>query len=92
MSYFSFWMNKILDAAEMNDEEADQMLVLATQETMQTRLGQARNRQGRHGWWNAEVCSVEDLYKMRDKAIADKDHSSTLNFTAMIAMRESVEN
>nr|AAL87214.1 PH108-56(+3) [Vibrio phage 1] len=55
---------------------------------MLQRLQEARDA-GRFGWWDKSVCSIEDLYKMRHKALKDKDHVSVINFTAMIAARES---
>lgn len=72
----------------VGDIEADQQLLIAVQCEMSKKL-RINAALGRHGWWNPNVCSVEDLYAMRDKALADNDHVSVLNFTAMIAMRES---
>ncbi|EJG1091206.1 hypothetical protein C4G96_RS21315 [Vibrio parahaemolyticus] len=75
--------------AAMNEEFADKQLLIATQSEMTKKLEEHRGK-GRHGWWNNNVCSIEELYSMREKALSDNDHVSVLNFTAMIAMRESV--
>lgn len=68
---------------------ADATLIDAVYNEMGVRLTEARNK-GRYGWWDSEVCSVEELRIMRDYALREDDHVSVLNFTAMIALRESV--
>lgn len=75
---------------EDGEEFADEQLLIATRASMSERLDEAAEK-GRHGWWDKDVYTIEELYSMRDKALTDKDHVSVLNFTAMIAMRESVE-
>ncbi|QCG76732.1 hypothetical protein [Vibrio phage D4] len=67
---------------------ADEQLVIATRCAMMKRLKEGRE-QGRFGWWDNNVCTLNDLYQLRHKALKDKDHISVLNFTAMIAARES---
>lgn len=67
---------------------ADIILVESVANSMTARLEGARAL-GRHGWWNPDVCSIEYLTSLRDNAIKDNDHISVLNFTAMIAIRES---
>ncbi len=86
--YLKLCMQQILDCSECNELFADNQLLIATRASMSERLGEAAEK-GRHGWWDKNVCTIEELYSMRDKALADKDHVSVLNFTAMIAMRES---
>ncbi|WP_425636157.1 hypothetical protein [Vibrio owensii] len=94
--YLKLCMRQILiceagsDYSEDSEQFADNQLLIATRASMSERLGKAAEK-GRHGWWDKNVCTIEELYSMRDKALADKDHVSVLNFTAMIAMRESVE-
>ncbi|EMW3082608.1 hypothetical protein AAEX90_001857 [Vibrio cholerae] len=77
--------------AAMNEEFADKQLLIATQSEMAKKLGEHREK-GRHGWWNKDVCSIEELYSYRQKALDESDHVSVLNFTAMIAAREAYEN
>lgn len=71
------------------DYHADKLLTeclyLAT-----VKLEEARAN-GRGGWWNEEECTLEYLKYLRFKSILEKDHLSTVNFTMMIALRESVE-
>lgn len=76
-------------ATHLGEEDADKQLVIAASNSMTKKLNQARG-DGRHGWWDADVCSIDDLYALREQALAEDDHISTLNFTAMIAMRQSV--
>lgn len=76
--------------AAMNEEFADKQLLIATQSEMAKKLGEHREK-GRHGWWNKDVCSIEDLYLYRRKALNENDHVSVINYTAMIAARESIE-
>ncbi|MFO4754346.1 hypothetical protein V5H08_11840 [Vibrio cholerae] len=76
--------------AAMNEEFADKQLLIATQSEMAKKLGEHREK-GRHGWWNKDVCSIEDLYSYRRKALNENDHVSVINYTAMIAARESIE-
>ena len=76
--------------AGMNEEFADKQLLIATQSEMERKLGEHRKK-GRHGWWSKDVCSIEELYSLRQKALNENDHVSVLNFTAMIAARESLE-
>ncbi|EPT9728176.1 hypothetical protein ACVTT1_001260 [Vibrio cholerae] len=77
--------------AAMNEEFAEQELLLATKSEMARKLREHREK-GRHGWWNKDVCSIEQLYSYRQKALDKNDHVSVLNFTAMIAAREAYEN
>lgn len=91
---FGLCMGKVLDCFNPNENSeiedvADRQLLLAANSAMALKLYNGK-RLGRYGWWNSNVCSIDDLRKMRDKAIDDNDHSSVLNFTAMIAMRESL--
>lgn len=74
---------------QLTESYADKQLTEAANFSMVQKLHIARNH-GRHGWWDSQVCSIEYLYQLRDRAINDKDHISVLNFTAMIAMRESI--
>ncbi|EHA1127126.1 hypothetical protein FG475_18795 [Vibrio navarrensis] len=76
--------------AAMNEEFADKQLLIATQSEMAKKLGEHREK-GRHGWWNKDVCSIEDLYSYRRKALSENDHVSVINYTSMIAARESME-
>ncbi|WP_182038798.1 hypothetical protein [Vibrio alginolyticus] len=73
------------------DTFADEQLLIASKTSMSSKLRKGR-KNGRHGWWTPEVCSVEELYKLREKALAEDDHISTLNYTSMIAMRQSIES
>ncbi|WYC17875.1 hypothetical protein [Vibrio phage vB_VneS_J26] len=70
---------------------ADEQLTIATRAEMLQRLQEARDA-GRYGWWDKSVCSIDDLYKMRSKALEDNDHVSVINFTAMIASREKAND
>lgn len=94
MDYFSESMKQVLNpeigAGFFGEEMADGQLLIATQAEMSKKLRNARDS-GRYGWWDPKVCSIGDLYKMRERALADNDHVSVLNFTAMIAARESVQ-
>lgn len=89
---FSQSMQSILDSQQKNlltESYADEQLTEAANFSMIQKLEIARNH-GRHGWWDSQVCSIEYLYQLRDRAITENDHISVLNFTAMIAMRESI--
>lgn len=93
--YFEKCMKIVLDeecgSKFFGEEDADQQLVIATSTSMARKLSESRVK-GRHGWWNDKICTIEELHDMRDKALSENDHVSVLNFTAMIAMRESVLN
>lgn len=87
--YFRIYMDDILnniDSTEIPDFEvyADTQLRFAVNNAM---LLKAR-ASCRHWWWNNSVCSIDNLRKLRNKALNANDHVSVLNFTAMIAMRE----
>lgn len=92
--YFNSCMNLINDtnigASNSDDGEifADKQLLIAANSAMASKLSEAREK-GRKGWWNNDVCTISELYTMRNQALSNKDHVSVLNFTAMIAMRES---
>lgn len=76
---------------EINDEDfADSQLLIASNASMSAKLSKAR-RDGRHGWWDPKVCSIDELYQLRKVAFDRNDHISIMNYSAMIAMRESVE-
>ncbi|CAL9958322.1 hypothetical protein VPHD85_0035 [Vibrio phage D85] len=95
VDYFSICMKMVLDkdvGSKNNDDGntfADNQLLLASKSAMALKLHEA-SLNGRHGWWDKDVCSIDDLLTMRDKALKENDHVSVLNFTAMIAMRESL--
>ncbi len=73
-----------------HEEFADAQLLIATHAHMANKLCVNRMK-GRYGWWNSEVCTVDELYSYRQRALDDKDHISVLIFTSMIAARESHE-
>lgn len=73
-----------------SERDADQQLLIAAKCAMAEKLGAYREK-GFGGWWSKDVCSIDYLYSLREKALKDNDHISVLNFTAMIAMRESIE-
>lgn len=73
--------------AKLVEERADKSLLMQTLQSMEDKLTDGRNK-GRYGWWNDQVCTVDDLYVLREKALRDNDHVSVINFTAMIAARE----
>ncbi|OEE37252.1 hypothetical protein A1QO_03880 [Vibrio genomosp. F10 str. ZF-129] len=66
----------------------DKQLLIAATSSMSEKLKNASDS-GRHGWWDNSVISIGGLYDLRNKAISNNDHVSVLNYTAMIAMRES---
>lgn len=90
---FSTGMSLIRTMAPLTESDslniqADKTLLDCVQKEMSAKLEKS-SLNGRHGWWDPNVCSMEFLYSLRNKSIEDGDHVSTLNFTAMIAMRES---
>lgn len=72
------------------ERDADQQLLIAAKCSMSEKLGIYREK-GFGGWWDKSTCSIKYLYSLRDKALKDNDHVSVMNYSAMIAMRESVE-
>lgn len=97
INFFEIYMNSILsyDDIIVNDDINSKelyvcnLLTSATVSSMKQKLEDA-NKKGRGGWWSDE-CKISNLYKLRDKALSDNDHISVINYTAMIAMRESVK-
>lgn len=71
-----------------HEEFADAQLVIGAHAQMVEKLNQYRQK-GRYGWWNEEVCTIDELYSYRQKALDDNDHTSVLTFTSMIAAREA---
>ncbi|QIW90887.1 hypothetical protein COHAPHLL_00024 [Vibrio phage V09] len=91
MNFFQISMNLATDSSINPDEAwADKQLIIASSHEMARKLADAREK-GRHGWHDSNVCSIDYLYELRDKALEDNDHVSVMNYTAMIAMRESVQ-
>lgn len=43
---------------------------------------------GSYGWWNDEICPIDELYAYRQKALEDNDHMSVMIFTCIVAARE----
>ncbi|WP_340296284.1 hypothetical protein [Vibrio parahaemolyticus] len=72
----------------MHEEFADAQLLIGAQAHMGDKLVLHRLK-GRYGWWNEEVCTIDELYAYRQKALDDNDHTSVLIFTSMIAAREA---
>ncbi|QEQ95090.1 hypothetical protein [Vibrio phage vB_VpS_BA3] len=60
-----------------------------TERVMKETLKAAVIEKGRTGWWSDNICTIDDLMNMRAKALADNDHASVINFTAMIMYREA---
>ena len=72
------------------EAQRDNQLIEAVKATMMVSLRNARDA-GRHGWWDKDACSIDDLRGYREKALEGNDHVSVINFTAMIATRETEE-
>lgn len=47
---------------------------------------------GRHGWYDNEVCTIEDLRGMLSQAVDSGDMVDVMNFAAMIKIRECAES
>ncbi|UFK26946.1 hypothetical protein [Vibrio phage vB_VpaS_AL-2] len=60
-----------------------------TERVMKETLKAAAIEKGRTGWWSEHICTIDNLMDMRAKALADNDHASVINFTAMIMYREA---
>ncbi|MBY7719665.1 hypothetical protein [Vibrio parahaemolyticus] len=82
-----FRSNSVVTQA-MHEEFADAQLLIGAQAQMAEKLNQYRQK-GRYGWWREEVCTIDELYSYRKKALDDNDHTSVLIFTSMIAAREA---
>lgn len=78
--------NRNHDEAWLNEDRADRELVSYTQKAMRETLGDARYK-GRRGWWRKEECTVEQLEKLLQKALDDRDMISVINYAAMIEVR-----
>lgn len=89
MEYLKSIMKKIKEL-RVDEFTADTALIDAIKCEMTEKLADARQN-GRAGWWNDDVCDIEYLYQLREKSISDGDHISVINYTAMIAARESIE-
>lgn len=69
---------------------ADSVLVASTGEAMAHRLAKARLEE-RHSWWMPTICSLGYLQGLLEKAVADKDYVSIINYAAMLRMREAID-
>lgn len=79
-------VNRNADEAWLNEDRADRELVSYTQKAMREKLAAARMK-GRRGWWRMDACSIEELEALLQKALADKDMISVINYAAMIEVR-----
>ncbi|WP_199438594.1 hypothetical protein [Vibrio owensii] len=91
MSYFLQAIDTITDpelgAEVWGERDADRQITLATYQSMIKELAEGRDA-GKAGWWNSKDVSIENLYEMRNKALASHEHEKVIVATAMIAARE----
>lgn len=87
-------IRSLIDNPEMHDdnldEHLDDMMVTGISLEMRNKLSEAAMH-GRHGWWKREICDINHLRELRSKAIADNDHISVMNYTAMLWAREHID-
>jgi len=97
MTPFEIWVKKEVDLmrawktkkdAYTVNAFADSKLVAFAKDAMLEKLTKAREK-GRHGWWDPEVCTVEDLkVALFDQFYGEFDMVDIMNFAAMIYVRE----
>lgn len=68
------------------EEKADHELITYTTKAMRLRLAQA-SQKGRYGWWNDRECSAQHLQNCYERAVAEDDLISVINYAAMIHAR-----
>lgn len=66
---------------------ADDVLCEWAAKLMKEKLNDSREK-GRHGWYDNDVCTIDDLRVMLTQAIDKGDMTDVMNFAAMIKARE----
>ena len=84
------YMINMMRSPNAPENYADEKMAGITNEAMRSKLRIARDK-GRHGWWNSEQCSIEDLKKMLLEQIKKGDMIDVMNFAGMIFIREKGE-
>lgn len=69
---------------------ADTMLTRFTSQAMEEKLAESRAK-GKHGWWDKDVCSIEYLYSIFNRALTRNNLLGIINTAAMIYVRECAE-
>lgn len=77
-------------SGDMVEFAIDTTMVECLGDMMITKLDVSRDK-GRHGWWNSNVCTVDQLRDELEYALRRGDMISVANFAGMIYMRESME-
>ncbi|WP_039913129.1 hypothetical protein [Cellvibrio mixtus] len=72
------------------DEMLASDLALFVEMAVRVSLFEAHNN-GKSGWWIEEECTIENLEKLLEKAINNKDYISIINYSAMIYARNNVD-
>lgn len=68
----------------------DEYLVAVIKEEMGIKLSKKR-RDGRGGWWNESICSVDLLRQLLEEHLTKGDMIDVINLAAMIYAREAME-
>lgn len=86
----TYEMYRELFASEMTDARADKLLVQEAGRAMGKKL-QKKRREGYGGWWDENLCTIENLRELLRSHIDKGDMVDVANFAMMIHMRKILE-
>ena len=75
---------------DVTEQSADERLVGYAAMAMKKKLEIARAK-GRGGWWDSEICSIDQLRGLLREHLEKGDMVDVMNFAAMIYARECAD-
>lgn len=74
----------------IDEKTADSKLLIALGYELSNRMREARAN-GKHGWWNPDVCSIEFLKEQAIKNFGEGNVLDAIIFSAMVLMRNECQ-
>lgn len=79
-------INQLHASGNIDEQTADNKLLIVLDYELSNRMREARAN-GKRGWWNPEVCSIEFLKEQAIKNLGEGNVLDAIIFSAMVLMR-----
>lgn len=79
-------INQLHASGNIDEQTADNKLLIVLGYELSNRMREARAN-GKHGWWNPEVCSIEFLKEQAIKNLGEGNVLDAIIFSAMVLLR-----
>ena len=87
-------MHKLICKDNCQEAEimADELMLTTVQRLMRVHMVNARENDGRYGWWLQKRCTKRDLQELLIKCINNEDWIDAANYAGMLFMKHHMDS